>query len=272
MVEQKGLPESVADLVGQFVQRRGSLSEILSLLKSDERLAANENVKTGIEDMGLLLSYLDAYEIADKVSFDLSLARGLDYYTGVIFEVVTSIPKDHDSGKNKEPRVGSIAAGGRYDNLVGMYCDRRVPCVGISFGVERIYTILEARQPKEKGKSKFVVEVDVYVVAAGRSGRLLERMAICGQLTKADVRAAFLRKSKPSMLQQFAAADTAKAPLTVIFGPDELAEGKVKLKRSTGKDASSGAEAKANKDGGQLVAREDLVTEVKKALQETSQK
>lgn len=269
MVEQKGLPESVADQIGQFVRHRGSLSEILSLLTSDEKLTANENVKAGIEDMSLLLSYLEAYEIADKVSFDLSLARGLDYYTGVIFEVVTSMPNTRDSGKKKEPQVGSIAAGGRYDNLVGMYCDRRVPCVGISFGVERIYTILNARLPKKKGESAIAQDLDVYVVAAGGSGLLLERMAICGQLTKAGVRAAFLRKAKPSLRSQFNAAE--KAPLTVILGPDELAGGKVRLKTSTGKDTSSGAEAKGEKDRGRLVAREDLVAEVKKVLQEISQ-
>lgn len=273
MVQQKGLSEAVADVIGQFVQRRGSLSEMLSLLRSDETLTANENVKAGIEDMSLLLSYLEAYEIADKVSFDLSLARGLDYYTGVIFEVVTAMPKDKDT-KKKEPQVGSIAAGGRYDNLVGMYCDRRVPCVGISFGVERIYTILEARQPKTKGQpNKLVLEVDVYVIAAGGSGLLLERMAICGQLTKGGLSAACVRKSKPSMRQQLEAAKNAKAPLTVFIGPDELAAGNVTLKKPTGKeDTSSGAEAQGEKDRGQLVSRENLVAEVKKALQEISQR
>lgn len=160
---------------------------------------ANENVKAGIDEMSLLSSYLEAYNIADKVSFDLSLARGLDYYTGVIFEVVIALPSTKDSTKKKEPQVGSIAAGGRYDNLVGKYCGRNVPCVGILFGVERIYTILNARVAKKKGESVLVQDLDVYVVAVGGDGFLLERMAICGQLTKAGIRAAFLRKAKPSL-------------------------------------------------------------------------
>lgn len=259
MVEQKGLPESVADQIGQFVRNCGTLGEILDLLKADERLAANEDVKAGVEDMTLLLSYLEAYHIADRVSFDLSLARGLDYYTGVIFEVVTSLPNAEGSSTEEEPRVGSIAAGGRYDNLVGMYCERDVPCVGISFGVERIYTILNARDPKKKGGSAISQDFDVYVVAAGGGGLLLERMAICGQLTRAGIRAGFLRKARPSMRSQFNAAG--KAPLTVILGPDELSAGKARLKTSMGGD---------EKDRGQLVDRDDLVVEVKNMLQDIS--
>ncbi|KAK2595731.1 hypothetical protein N8I77_013756 [Diaporthe amygdali] len=264
MVEQKGLPESVADEIGHLVRSCGTLDETLGLLRANENLTANEDVKAGIDDMSLLSSYLQAYEIADTVSFDLSLARGLDYYTGMIFEVVTSLLDIKEDKKDKQPEVGSIAAGGRYDDLVGMYYDRDVPCVGVSFGVERIYTILNARMPKKKGESVMAQDFDVYVVAAGGGGFLLERMAICGQLTKAGVRAAFLRKAKPSLRSQFNAAE--KAPLTVIVGPDELAAGNVRLKASTGRDTKPGSENQGEKDRGQLVARGNLVEEVKKAL------
>lgn len=273
MVEQKDLPESVADQIGQIVRNRGTLDEVLSLLKTNETLTTNDDLKVGIDDMTLLLSYLEAYDIADKISFDLSLARGLDYYTGVIFEVITSLPDSKDAGKNKEPQVGSIqvgsiAAGGRYDNLVGMYCDRDVPCVGVSFGVERIYTILNARSSEKKGESVIAQEFDVYVVAAGGGGFLLERMTICGKLTRAGIRAGYLRKAKPSLRSQFNAAD--KAPLTVILGPDEVATGNVRLKASTGKDSETGAPGKGDKDRGQLVARDDAVAEVKRMLKEIS--
>lgn len=268
MVQQKGLPEEVADQIGQFVQNRGGIAEILDLLRQNEKLVANENIKAGIEDMSLLLSYLEAYGIVNQVSFDLTLARGLDYYTGVIYEVVTSLPNAKESGKKKEPQVGSIAAGGRYDNLVGMYCGRNVPCVGISFGVERIYTILDARRPKKKGETAISSDFDIYVVAAGGGGLLLERMAIYGQLTKAGIRAAFSRKAKPSLRSQFNAAD--KAPVTVILGPDELAAGNVRLKVSRGRDAEVNQEDKADKDRGQLISKDDLVAEVKKVLQDIS--
>lgn len=268
MVQQKGLPAEVADQIGQFVQNRGGIAEILDLLRQNEKLVANENIRAGIEYMSLLLSYLEAYGIVNQVSFDLTLARGLDYYTGVIYEVVTSLPNAKESGGKKEPQVGSIAAGGRYDNLVGMYYDRNVPCVGISFGVERIYTILDARRPKKKGETAISSDSDVYVVAAGGGGLLLERMAIYGQLTKAGIRAAFSRKAKPSLRSQFNAAD--KAPVTVILGPDELAAGNVRLKVSRGRDAEVSQEDEADKDRGQLISKDDLVAEVKKVLQDIS--
>lgn len=266
IVEKKGVPESVADQIGEFVHNRGSFAEILGLLKSDEKVAANEDVKAGIDDMTLLLTYLEAYDIADKVSFDLSLARGLDYYTGVIFEVVTPLSDVKDVTTTEEPQVGSLAAGGRYDNLVGMYCDRDIPCVGVSFGVERIYTILNARSSKKKGESVIAQDFDVYVVAAGGGGLLLERMAICGQLTRAGIRAGFLRKGKPSLRSQFNAAD--KVPLTVILGPDELAAGSLRLKISTGRYSEAGVQDQGEKDRGQLIARDDLVAQVRKMLQE----
>src|SRR5438034_10275591 len=107
---------------------------------------ANASAKKGLEDLELLLEYLTAFDVLDKISFDLSLARGLDYYTGVIFEIVTEgsappaaalttdgpskPPKkaskkgtDPDEDRSSDPTVGvgSIAAGGRYDELVGMF-------------------------------------------------------------------------------------------------------------------------------------------------------
>lgn len=242
--------------------------DVIGLLNADERLAADEKVRAGIIDLRLFFSYLEAYNIADKISFDLSLARGLDYYTGVIFEVVTSLPNAKCASTAEEPLVGSIAAGGRYDNLVGMYCDREVPCVGVSFGVERIYTILNARTPKKKGESIISQEFDVYVVAAGGGGFLLERMAICGQLTGAGLRASFSSKVKPTLRSQFNAAK--KVPVTVILGPEEVAAGNVRLKASTGKDTETGALGKEEKDLGQLVARDDIVMAVKKILQNIS--
>ncbi|KUI65714.1 Histidine--tRNA ligase, mitochondrial [Cytospora mali] len=279
MVGEKGLPGNVADRIGQLICGSGSgdMRKMLASLKEDPSLTANDSIKAGMDDMEILLSYLEAFDIVDKISFDLSLARGLDYYTGLIFEVITSLPNDsktpasNSKYKSKGAQVGSIAAGGRYDNLVGMYGDRNIPCVGVSFGVERIYTILDARQPKSSkgGQSLLAQDVDVYVVAAGSDGLLLERMAVCGLLTKAGIKAAFLRKAKPSMRSQFNAADN--APLSVILGPDELAAGNVRLKVSAGKNAGrgkdSGAEGRrGEKDRGQLVAKNDLVTEVNRIL------
>lgn len=135
----KGLSEDVADRVGRYVQASGTMHEMLANLDANTDLAANESIAEGIKDLKLLASYLEAMGVIHNVSFDLSLARGLDYYTGLIYEIVP----DRTDQPNQ---VGSIAAGGRYDTLVGMYSRRSVPCVGISFGVDRIFTLLSARR------------------------------------------------------------------------------------------------------------------------------
>merc|ERR1712010_332841 len=111
--------------------------------------------KQGLEEMKLLLKYCDIYGCGDSVSFDLSLARGLDYYTGVIYEAVL--------GGEEEVLVGSVAGGGRYDGLVGMFDPkgRSVPCVGVSIGIERLFSIMEANMAKENNSKIRTVDTQV---------------------------------------------------------------------------------------------------------------
>jgi histidyl-tRNA synthetase len=262
MVDEKGISDEVADQIGEYVTRSGDISEMLRFLKSDPRLCANENVKAGIDDMSLLISYLKAFDVVNKVSFDLSLARGLDYYTGLIFEVINKPPRSNGAvvpGKSDSQsiQVGSIAAGGRYDTLVGMYAKNPIPCVGISFGVDLIFTIPNAR-PKEKITHK----VDVYIMVFGgkdSDGLLLKRMSVARQLWNAGIWAEFAAKVKPRYDKQVIAAKGSR--LTVILGQDEVAAGQVRLKTLRESDDET-----ASKDRRQLVSRGDLVEEVKKLL------
>jgi histidyl-tRNA synthetase len=220
MTEEKGLAEDIADKIGEYVVQKGQ-KDLLSRLQADEKLAANASMKAGMADMELLFDYLDSFGALENVSFDLSLARGLDYYTGVIFEIVTegsapgSAPlvtavaptksskkssgskagKDLDEDRSSDPSVGvgSVAAGGRYDNLVGMFSGKtQIPCVGISFGVDRIFSITKARMAAEKSAELVRNnEVDVYVMAFGGkgfTGLLKERMSVCTQLWDAGIK------------------------------------------------------------------------------------
>merc|ERR1711964_593138 len=101
-------------------------------------LLENPLAKQGIEELVQLGGYLRCYGIESLFSFDLSMARGLDYYTGVILEAVLV-------GSN----VGSVAGGGRYDGLVGIFGSTDIPAVGFSLGVERIFTVLmKKNKPK----------------------------------------------------------------------------------------------------------------------------
>lgn len=248
MVEEKGIAEDVADRIGAYVQRRGFLNEILQILTSDETLEANEGLQAGIQSMKLLTTYLEAMDVADKVSFDLSLARGLDYYSGLIYEVIS----------NEPTQVGSIAAGGRYDSLVGMYGRQQIPCIGISFGVDRIFTILDKRQ-KRSDASNLQRKPHVYIIAVGGKGSdglLPQRMAIARQLWDAGIQAEYLAKAKPKLQSQFNASKD--VPIVVMLGQDELDAGQVRLKQIK--------EGQDDKDRGQLVPKEDVVEEVKKRI------
>ncbi|EAW24854.1 histidine--tRNA ligase [Aspergillus fischeri NRRL 181] len=262
MVEEKGLDGEVADRIEKYVAGKGA-RDLLESLWKDESLTANASAKAGLEEMGLLMDYLEAFGCLDKISFDMSLARGLDYYTGVIYEVVTegsapavssSAPEaqklqksgkkdksksgnleDEDRSNDPTLGVGSVAAGGRYDNLVGMFLPKaQIPCVGVSFGVDRIFSITKARLEREKSAEALrSSEVDVFVMAFGGkgfTGMLKERMDVCQKLWNAGIKAEFSYKIKPKLPQQFKAAEQGGVPFAVILGEDELAAGQVRIK------------------------------------------
>ena len=256
MTEDKGLDGEVADKIGEYVVLKGG-RDILEKLRSDEKLVANGSAKQGLEDIELLFGYLESFEVLDRISFDMSLARGLDYYTGVIYEVVTegSAPQTSEGQKlqqagkkakkvpeGEEDRsndptigVGSVAAGGRYDNLVGMFSGKQqVPWVGISFGVERIFSITKQRLAADTSSAPIRSnEVDVYVMAFGGKGfdgLLKQRMQVARKLWDAGIKAEFSWKVKPKLPAQFKAAEINGVPFAVILGDEELAAGNCRIK------------------------------------------
>jgi histidyl-tRNA synthetase len=285
MVEEKGLDGAVADKIETYVCRKGG-RELLDQLQADETLTADETAKAGLEEMGLLMDYLTAFDVLPNCSFDMSLARGLDYYTGIIYEVVTegSAPKAHpdaapaqtkhsskkkakedeDDSENPSVGVGSVAAGGRYDNLTKMFNPRAdLPCVGISFGVDRIISITKSRMAAASTAALRSSETEVYVMAFGFgkafTGFLKERMEVCKMLWDAGVKAEFMYRAKPKLPAQFKAAESTGAPFAVILGEDELKSGQVKVKEM-GLD-----EGHPEKDG-VLVKMDELVADVKRKL------
>ncbi|KAM0819298.1 putative histidine--tRNA ligase [Seiridium cardinale] len=287
---EKGLSEEVADRIGEWVTLKGK-RDLLEKLRADEKLSANASMKKGMDDLDLLFSYLEYFNALDTVSFDLSLARGLDYYDGLIYETVTqgSAPEQTPSAEEVQPApkkkgkkgttnpdddrsddpsvgIGSVAAGGRYDNLVGMFSGgkNQIPCVGISFGIERIFSIEKARM--EADKSAAAVrrnDVDVYVMAFGGSGfkgLLKERMSVAASLWEAGIKTEFLYKVKPKLQNQFKAAESNGVPFAVVLGEDELAQGQVKIKELGLSDGHPEKE-------GVLVNLANVAEEVKSRLQ-----
>lgn len=183
MIDEKGLDAAAADQIGEYVQLSGGVDLVEKLL-ADPKLKAVPAAVKGLEGMQLLLKYCGAMGLADKISFDLSLARGLDYYTGVIYEcVLKAEPKTLANGATEDQgTVGSVAGGGRYDNLVGMFDTKgkQVPCVGVSIGVERIFSVLEAKAAASKLKQR-TNEVEVYVASAHK-GLHEKRLGILNDL------------------------------------------------------------------------------------------
>jgi histidyl-tRNA synthetase len=156
-----------------------------------------------------------------------------------------------------------VAAGGRYDELVGMFSGKaQIPCVGISFGVDRIFSITKSRM--EADSIVRSNEVDVYVMAFGGkgfTGLLKERMEVARALWDAGIKAEFSYKVRPKLPAQFKAAEAGGVPFAVILGEDEQAAGKVKVKEL------GLPEGHPEKDG-VLVGLGDLVGEVRRRLEE----
>ncbi|OWB58166.1 hypothetical protein B5S28_g4164 [[Candida] boidinii] len=291
MCEEKDQPEEVADRIGEYVKLNGNIRDVLNVLKNDEKLMANESASTGINEVETMADYLEAFKVDHYISFDMSLARGLDYYTGVIYEAVTAQsapPKDaaekkaaaaaaaakskkaaakSDEDASEYVGVGSIAAGGRYDKLVGMFLGTNskgkkapsIPCVGISFGIERIFSLVKQRA--ELAEKIRPTATQVYIMAFGGGdgwdGFLKERMSVASTLWDAGIESEYLYKSKANIRKQFDAAEKADCPLAVILGKEEYPAGKIRIKTlGTGEN-----------DDGELIELKDLVTAVNEKLE-----
>lgn len=249
MVAKKGLTPKVADRIGDYVQYRGGMS-LLERMFQDPGLSQNKQALEGLADLKLLFEYLTLFGVAEKISFDLSLARGLDYYTGVIYEAVL-LPTPAQP-KEELLNVGSVAAGGRYDGLVGMF-GHKVPCVGLSIGVERIFSIMEQRM-KIFDKIR-TTETQVFV-ATPQKNFLQERLKLIAELWDAGIKAELLYRNNPKLLTQLHYCENTGIPLMVIIGEKELKEGVVTLRR-----VASRVEV--------AIKRENLVAEIQKRLSES---
>lgn len=150
----------------------------------------------------------------------MSLARGLDYYTGVIYEAVLT---------DGTSQVGSIAAGGRYDNLVGMFSasNAQTPCVGVSIGIERVFAIMEQRAKDQNLLG--ISNIQVFIASIGPN-MFVERMKVARLLWNANIAAEYSHQENPKFKKQLDDCLERRIPFMVIFGKDETSKGTVKVK------------------------------------------
>ncbi|OQR93342.1 histidyl-tRNA synthetase [Achlya hypogyna] len=221
MVDEKDVAPEVADRIQAFVTQVGSPRELHAKLLAEKRFGTNAPAAEAMKELALLFNYLDAMGVLDYVSFDLSLARGLDYYTGLIYEFVLT-------GSNAG-QVGSIAAGGRYDNLVGMFSatNAQIPCVGVSMGIERIFGMLQKHAEDTKTAAKAAAQV---LVAQTSKDLLIARLAVCKELWQNNIAAEILPSENPKFVKQLQYALDAGIPYVVVIGEDEIAAGNVNVK------------------------------------------
>lgn len=281
ITEEKGQSEETANKIGEYVKLNGSLKEIHAILSQDSDVINNEKAKQGLDELATLMKYTDAFGIDSYISFDLSLARGLDYYTGLIFEAVTSAsapPKNAQELKAKAKSkdledaseyvgVGSIAAGGRYDNLVNMFASASgkkavsIPCVGTSFGIERIFSLIKQRSELSAAIRPTATQVFVMAFGGGKdwTGYLPERMKVAKQLWAAGIESEYVYKAKANPRKQFEAAEKSGCPLAVILGKEEYLDNKLRVKRLGPEFAD---------DDGDLIDAGDVINVVKQKLSE----
>ena len=214
-LRDKGISEEAVQALQPILSLSGSNSEKLSKLR--EAIGASETGLKGIEEMETIFGYTDALNIPLEIELDLSLARGLNYYTGAIFEV-----------KAKDFAIGSICGGGRYDDLTGIFGMPNMSGVGISFGADRIYDVMTGLNlfPAEtKGTTR------VLLLNCGKEEELAA-LKVMQQLRQADI-ACEIYPESAKMKKQMEYANRRGVPYVVIIGSDELAEGAATLKNMT---------------------------------------
>ena len=214
LVEDFAVEPAQADAVLSFIGIRGSNARVLEAL--EQYRGQNELFDLGLEELHTVTRYLGAFGVPeDHFSVDLTIARGLDYYTGTVYE--TLLP-DH-------PEIGSICSGGRYDNLAEYYTDRQLPGVGISIGVSRLFFILE-EQGMLSGEG-VTAPADVLVIPM--TDRLDEAAAAATALREAGIRTQ-LYAEKKKFKAKIGYADKLGIPYVIFLGEDEIAAGTVTCK------------------------------------------
>lgn len=198
----------------------------------------------------------------DRVLFDTGVVRGLDYYTGAVFEAQLTFPIRNEAGE--EVVFGSVAGGGRYDDLVARFTGQTVPATGISIGVSRLMSVLASRGLMASAKAPLIVVTVFDKTDAAASFAMAQELRAAGLRAEAYV-------GNGKMGDQFKYADKRGAAIAVIEGGDERARGEVTLKdlalgAELAKSVESRAEWVANREAQKSVKRDGLVAEIKAML------
>ena len=224
-----GVAEAAADEILKFIAITGENEEVLAALEGYR--GRDPIFDQGLDELGTVVKYLGSFSVpADHFAVDLTIARGLDYYTGTVYETVML---DH-------PEIGSICSGGRYDNLAEYYTDKKLPGVGISIGLTRLFYVLG-----EQGYlNDDLVTAPADALILPMTEDFSAAIAFATQLRQAGVRAQVYGEQK-KFKGKMSYADKLKIPYVVFLGEDEIKSGVVKIKDMTTGDQQALSPAEA---------------------------
>ncbi len=217
-----GLAEAQADVVMGFMQaKRDSGAETVARLR--ELVAGSDVGMQGVDELELISDLLAAGGYGpDRVEIDPSVVRGLGYYTGPVFEAELTFEIKDEKGRARN--FGSVAGGGRYDDLVKRFTGQEVPATGVSIGVDRLLAALAA-----KGRLATETTGPVVVTVMDRD-RMADYQAMVAELRQAGIRAEVYLGNPKNFGNQMKYADKRQSPVVVIEGGDEQARGVVQIK------------------------------------------
>ena len=214
MGEEIGLSEQDADEILKFIAITGSNAEVLSALEGYK--GRNELFDLGIEELTTVTKHLSAFGVPEEnFAVDLTIARGLDYYTGTVYETTLL---DH-------PEIGSVCSGGRYDNLAEYYTDKQLPGVGISIGLTRLFYVLNEQGMLNTALNTAAADVLVIPMTEDMS----EAIALSTRLRGDGIRVQLYTEQK-KFKAKMNYADKIGVPYAVFVGEDEVREGVVACK------------------------------------------
>lgn len=217
-----GLSDGDAGSVVKFVGIKGSCREIIENLRRLE--VSNDMFSEGIDELELVINYIDAFKVpSGNYAVDLTIARGLDYYTGTIYETIL----------NQYPSIGSVCSGGRYDNLAQNYTTKKLPGVGISIGLSRLY--YQLREAGVLGESRKATPSQILIIPMKET--MPQALEFATKVREAGI-AAEIYFNEGKIGKKFSYADKLGIPYAVVVGEDEVNTGIYKLKNmATGDQA-----------------------------------
>ena len=214
LVDDFAVPAEAADAVLSFIAIRGTSAEVLTAL--EQYRGKNERFDEGLDELKTVVDAVAAFGVpGENFTVDLTIARGLDYYTGTVYETTML---DH-------PEVGSICSGGRYDNLAEYYTEKQLPGVGISIGLTRLFYVLNEQGYLNPALN--TAPADVLVLPM--TDDLTAAIEFSSRLRNAGIRVQLYAEQK-KFKAKMNYANKLAIPFVLFLGEDEIAQGKASLK------------------------------------------